>query len=305
MSDEPKVEAVRDHGEKSQWGRKHFFARDGGKRTLNAKKFVIGVGFLFLLLAVAQFVFNKEGNSRNFGESQIPLPATLSDKKIDIPPLGAKTPTPAVSALKNGKSNRAKRANDTPKWTGPQVIARPRDLSKLPPGVIATAELITGASNGPVRAELSDSIIVNGETLIDAGSVLVGQGSSGDDRLSVSFSQVVLRDGTVGNISAQACDSSDKIAGLKGSKIGTKAVNIAGSVGLGFVAGMSEGFQDTQGQFGATVRPPSMKNALLNGLSTTAAEQSRELMSDLKNAKPVIEVRQGTKICVIFDGRGN
>ena len=68
---------------------------------------------------------------------------------------------------------------------------------------------------------------------------------------------MVFKDGTVGDISAQACDQADKIVGLKGSKVGNKVVNIAGSIGLGFVGGMSEGLQDSEGQQGAVIRKSS------------------------------------------------
>jgi hypothetical protein len=153
-----------------------------------------------------------------------------------------------------------------------------------------------------VRAELTDSLIQSGETLLEEGAVLVGQGSSTEERLFVSFTQAVFRDGSIAKVEGQACDRSDKIVGLKGSKIGNKLLNIVGSIGLGFVGGFSEGLQETQGQQGVAVRTPSLKNALLNGTATTALEQSKALMSDLKDQKPIIEVQANEPICVIFGG---
>lgn len=130
----------------------------------------------------------------------------------------------------------------------------------------------------------------------------MGQGSSTEERLYVAFTQAVFRDGSLAAIEAQACDRADKIVGLKGSKLGSKLVNILGSIGLGFVGGFSEGLQETQGQQGVAVRTPSLKNALLNGTATTALEQSKNLMSDLKEQRPIIEVQANEPICVIFGG---
>jgi hypothetical protein len=97
-----------------------------------------------------------------------------------------------------------------------------------------------------------------------------------------------------------ACDASDKIVGLKGSKISGKALNIAGSIGLGFVGGMTDGLQETHGEQGVQVRPPTIGNALLNATSATALEQSKNLMSDLKDRTPIIEVPEASEFYVLF-----
>ena len=182
------------------------------------------------------------------------------------------------------------------------MISRPRDLGSIPPGSLFWAKLVTGASNGLVRAVVIRPLSVNGDTKISTGSTLVGTGSSTEDRLFIHFTQVVFKDGTMGNITGEACDKSDKIVGLKGSKLGNKAVNIAGSIGLGFVGGFSEGLQDSEGQQGVVIRRPTVRNALLNATAATALEQSKDLMSDLKNRVPIIEVPEGTELCVITGG---
>ena len=88
--------------------------------------------------------------------------------------------------------------------------------------------------------------------------------------------------------------------GLKGSKLGSKALSLAGSLGLGFLGGLSDGLQDSEGQQGVLVRQPSLKNALLNATATTALEESQQMMSDLKNNIPVIEVPSGTSFYLLF-----
>ena len=67
------------------------------------------------------------------------------------------------------------------------------------------------------------------DTFIEEGSTLLGMGSSTEERLFVSFGQVIFKDGTFGKIQAQACDKTDQIVGLKGSKVNGKALQLAGS----------------------------------------------------------------------------
>jgi type IV secretory pathway VirB10-like protein len=292
MIDEPRVEAVHDNNEKEQWGKRFFFTRDGRKSSLDTRKSIYLLAGVFGLFATIQLLDPRSAGS-DVSDSNISAPSPINaPASIDIASI-KDSPPPARSTKRSG----------TPiKYTGPKLVARPRELGNIPPGSMVNAVLASGASNGPVRAELSEALTVNGVTVIESGAVLVGEGTSSEERLFVVFKQVVFRDGTFGTIAAQACDASDRIAGLKGSKIGNKALNIAGSIGLGFVAGMSQGLQDTRGEGGAVVTKPSMKNALLNGTATAAMEQSQDLMSDLKNRKPIIEVSAGTPICVIFGG---
>jgi hypothetical protein len=291
LVNDAEVLAVSDNGEKEQWGSNPFFFKDGGKWTLKTKQVTITTGIVFAALMIPQLfvedpsVKTVERSKPTLNSDASPAIQSNSLEKYDPTERPAKVKGPRVVRL----------------FTAPQVVARPRNVA-IPPGAMVNAVLVSGASNGLVRAELTDSLIQSGETLLEEGAVLVGQGSSTEERLFVSFTQAVFRDGSIAKVEGQACDRSDKIVGLKGSKIGNKLLNIVGSIGLGFVGGFSEGLQETQGQQGVAVRTPSLKNALLNGTATTALEQSKALMSDLKDQKPIIEVQANEPICVIFGG---
>ncbi len=286
---EHSVEIQSDSGEKVQWGVNLLFFKDGGKLTVR-KKSLVTLAVLFVLLVSVVQTSDPNANVLPVGESSISAPSDLSTQKsFELAAANNET------ALSPKKSN-AKGV----KYTGPQLLMRPRELKLIPPGSMTKAQLLSGASNGLVRAEVKEALTVDGVTFIEEGSTLLGTGSSTDERLYVAFNQVIFKDGTFGQIQAQACDQSDKIVGLKGSKVGTKALNVSGSIGLGFIGGMAEGLQDTQGQQGVAVRPPTVRNALLNATATTAIQQSQDLMSDLKNRKPIIEVSAGTEVCIIF-----
>lgn len=185
------------------------------------------------------------------------------------------------------------------KLPGLQKIDR-RKAGQIPPGSLVKAVLITGASNGPVRAETTEALRIQGETLIPVGATLLGSGQSTEERLMVRFTQVVFKDGSFENIQAQAADAEDKTVGLRGSRVGKYAMKYATAIGLNFVGGMAEGLQDRQIVGQQVVTKPTAQNALLNGASKATLEMANETMTDLKNTAPIIQISAGQKIFVIF-----
>lgn len=173
---------------------------------------------------------------------------------------------------------------------------------EVPPGSEAKAVLLTGATNGLIKARLAEPVKVDGVSLIDAGVLLMGQGRSTSERLYIDFKKAVYRDGKSVTISAQAYDLSDSIVGLKGSLVGDVALKLAASSGLNFLSGMALGMQaPAYDQFGKPVRP-SVGDAALSGVSKAADDQAQTYMQDLKNRPPIIEVKSGTVFIVTFDG---
>lgn len=187
-------------------------------------------------------------------------------------------------------------------YSGPQVIYR--ELVGIPPGTLARAKLVTGASDGPVRAEILQDVIVNGERVIESGSQLLGNGNSTEERLFLRFEKLVKRDGAILTIGAQALDGIDQIAGIKGNRVGNEAMKLAAGIGLNFVGGMSDALQETEVKGGAVIKSNSAKNALLNGTTHAALDQAKDLITSFKEKAPRIEVEKGRKFQVIFDGRG-
>jgi hypothetical protein len=187
-------------------------------------------------------------------------------------------------------------------YSGLQVIQRP-NLGKIPPGTTVKAKFITGASNGPLKATLLESLTVNSEEVAPEGTTLVGIGSSGDDRLSVQFTKMVFKDGKSQNIQAQACDVSDQMVGVKGKKVSKYAVMLATGAALNVLGGIAEGLQENQVQNGVAVKKNNFNNAALNGVSKAALDQSQEILSDVRNKKSVIQVESGKEFLILFDGK--
>lgn len=198
------------------------------------------------------------------------------------------------------EQNKKGRQNVVVRLPGLQKIDR-RKAGQILPGSLVKAVLITGASNGPVRAEITEALRIQGETLIPAGATLLGSGQSTEERLMVRFTQVVFKDGSFENIQAQAADAEDKTVGLRGSRVGKYAMKYATAIGLNFVGGMAEGLQDREVVGQQVVTKPTAQNALLNGASKATLEMANETMTDLKNTAPIIQISAGQEIFVIFE----
>lgn len=296
MSEET-VTTSRDDGSRNQWATGFFYRMDGKKWTVKSKALL---GFLsgFFLFCLVAVLFSDSGNVEEVHVEPISATDSIASSpkyefsRLDLITEKEKT-TPTVSTTR--------RSVPKEKFVGLERRDRLVSLS-IPPGTLAKAKLTSGASNGPVRATLTDAVHVDGDDLLPAGALLVGTGSSTEDRLYIRFAQAVFSNGKAVKITAQACDGSDQTVGLKGSKVGGEAQKLAAGIGLNFAGGVSEGLQESEVQGGVEVKKPTMKNALLNGASTASLEYARQTMSELRSRQPVIEVPNGTEICVLFQG---
>lgn len=214
--------------------------------------------------------------------------------KIMIPPLIVALP---------------KQVEQTPAWAkqpaSPIQVLSFVNQKNIPPGAEAKAVLLTGATNGLIKARLIEPVKVDGLSLLDAGVLLLGQGHSTEERLYVKFTKAVFRDGKALPISAQAYEAGDSIVGLKGSRVGDIALKLAATSGLNFLAGMAAGLQEPAVYENGRPKRPSERDAALSGASKAASEQAQSMMEDIKNRPPIIEVKSGTVFIVTFDDGGN
>lgn len=288
MSEVETVEVVTDKGHKNRWGLKKFLYRqDGNKVTLDRKVLLPVVAGMFV---VSSFIAITREPVEQIGKAPIEFSGVAGQvQTLEIP----------ISNQSRGERDRVRGSQI--RTGGLQVTRRP-GLGKIPPGTMGRARLIGGASNGPASAVLLEPVMVNGESLVLAGTRLFGVGTSGTDRLNISFTKFIYQDGTVQEVRAQACDGADQTVGIRGSRVGKYATGFAAGAGLNFVAGMAEGLQETEVNGGVAYKKSNVKNALLNGTAAASLEQSKEIIEDWKEKKKIIEVKSGTEICLIFVG---
>ena len=295
MNDQAMVQLVSDHDSRGQFGRFLLYRnKKPKKRAVVIAAVVLFVVSLTILLVIGgpdvETVNNGGFEMPNINPSQptVNLPVYDRDK--------------ALIAEENAppRARRAGRIAAPEKLTGPQLMKRPRGI-KIPPGMMVKAQLLNGASNGLVKAKLLEPITVDGSEFLARALQHETDHLDGWNQLDDFFGQLVYYDGTVDPVQAEACDQSDQTPGLKGSKVGYYGLKLAAGIGLNFAGGMAEGLQDSEGMQGATIKPATTKNALLNGASKAALEQSRDTMSDLKSKQAIIEVPASTTIFILFD----
>ena len=175
-------------------------------------------------------------------------------------------------------------------------------VSEIPVGSEVRAVLVSGATDGIVKAKLIAPLIIDGEPILPERAVLFGKGKSGDERLFLEFQKVILPDGQAYPIRAQAFDVSDKILGLKGDVVGTRTKKMAAAMGFGFLGGVASGLQSTSGSsmYGYN-QVPSARDAALAGASKAALTQSQAYMDEMRQSPNIIEVKTGSELVVIFD----
>lgn len=172
--------------------------------------------------------------------------------------------------------------------------------NNVPIGSELNAVLVSGATDGLVKAKLSKPLIQDGEVILQSGTNLLGRGRSGDERLFVEFTKAISPTGETIAFRAQAFDESDRIQGLKGAVVGRRTKKMAGAVAFGMMGGLAEGFKDSGGSI-YLPRRPSARDAALNGASRAALDQSKAYLDEMKNSSNIIEVRSGQEILVIVD----
>ena len=163
LNDEPQVVAVQDDGENEQWGRNRIFFRDGGKWTLKSRTVGIAAAIVFTALILPQFFMEDK-----YASVVVAAKATLSAD----PSTQASTSTLEKYNSNEKATKTGGRSGKSVKYTPPQLVGRPRNVL-IPPGAMAEARLVSGASNGLIRAELTETLSQSGESLLEEGTVLV------------------------------------------------------------------------------------------------------------------------------------
>ena len=157
MTEEAQVSIQADSGTKNQWAKGFFYRQDGRKRIVIPKRLLMVGGVAFAILGVAIVIQGTpEPVTNDRRTSGIAAPESISTQAVTNIPAVVRPDTDvapkaatAAAVKADGKSVERKK-----KFGGPQLVSRPRS-GKIPPGSFLKATLLTGASNGPVRAEVT------------------------------------------------------------------------------------------------------------------------------------------------------
>lgn len=287
LNEQAEVKVEKDDGLQKRWAQGVFYRREGNKLRIKSD-LLKGLFIGSTVIVVIVFLFAPAPKTRE-QDTSIDTPSSISSYNEEI----------IVESYSDIKDNEKKKPKKKQYKIEPLKIVSRSLESSIPLGLSAIAKLLTGGTNGPVKAKLLEDVELNGEVYIKEGSTLWGQGSSTDERLIVTFVKYVDSDGKSHKIKANAYDYSDQILGLKGSVIGRTSKKILAGAGLG-VAGALQTMQQAENMGGVAVVKPNLKNALLNGASSATLGIAEQELEELKNKQTIIEVPKGTEIVVVF-----
>lgn len=173
--------------------------------------------------------------------------------------------------------------------------------SSLPAGELVYGKLlnrlVVGTEDSPALAVVQVSKIgwLRGLRLMGKA-----RQSSTPGRINLDFERVLLKTGRAVPLQAVGMDESGAL-GLSADVFSGKALLVAGSMVGSFLSGYASGHQtNNTNAFGFSQASPTGRNSLLQGVAQTAADQSKRLIDEATEEKPVLVVSPGAAISILI-----
>jgi hypothetical protein len=193
--------------------------------------------------------------------------------------------------------------------------AEKEEASKLPLlQVYSQAAALRAPAGKLLFAKLHTRVVVSSESAPVVGLLDGGQGlfsalrvlgkarpSSTPGRLQIEWDRVVTRGGRTIAVHAVALDPEGAL-GLTAQVFSNKALAVTGALASSFISGLVASQQSmAPGALGFSETPPTGRNALLQGTAQTAADQSKRLLDEATQEKPVLIVEPGTAVTLYLE----
>lgn len=155
--------------------------------------------------------------------------------------------------------------------------------------------LVVGADGSPVIVEFDPA-----QGWLSGLRMLGSARQSGvPGRISLDFKQLLFLDGRNISVSATAMDRFGAY-GLEGQIFSQRALAIGGSIASSFVSGVAAAGQtQSSNAFGFSQTQVTGRNAILQGVAQTAADQSKRLIEESTQDKPYLVVEAGTEVTIL------
>lgn len=288
----------------------YFTSVSGGKTIVLLKRAGIVFGGSLLFMAVIMAWFGPKEDKTFFVQSNQPQKSDEKSEIKNIPLQGE-----VVTLLDNG---RKKMINDQKvealkkqqrivvKYSAPQLVGvkgnSPKAIQSGAKLVGFLLNSIDTRSQSTVRVRISQGGEMSGVE-IERGSILSGQFSypGSGDKLFLNFMMLETPDGEPKKVQAQALDSGTFTVGITGEEHSEKGTKVAASLGLSMFSGMADVLTEKESlgpaQNGVQAKS-TMKNALLQGLSRSAQDQTGRMASDIGSAKDYLTVPVGQEMII-------
>lgn len=157
--------------------------------------------------------------------------------------------------------------------------------------------IVLSSEASPLVATLSD-----GQGVFSNLRILgKARASSTSGRVQIEFDRLVLRSGRSIPIKGMALDPAGAL-GLEAEVFSSKALAIVGAIGSSFISGVAASQQTlTPNAFGFQQPQVSGRNAILQGVAQTSADQAKRLIDESTQEKPVLVVEGETPLTLYLD----
>ena len=296
------------------WGRfKAYFLEDNGsgKKSLHVKRASIAGGGTVLLLAGLGAVFSPAEDRTFYNQSSNP-----PKEDVELSEAGSNNFESELGGLFAGGSKQLaeqrrmeaarKRGAVTIKYFAPQIIGT---ATKGPKAIKMGAKLLGFLLTSIDTREPSlVSVLLPRGGVSDSGveipkdSILIGNfGYSGEgSKVALQFARLDTPDGDSIKVSAVALDAADYTAGVRGKVFSDNTVKLVSNLGLTMAASMTDVLTEREAlsSFGYAEAKPTMKNALLQGISGAAKEQAGRTSEEINSKQDYVVIPRGKEVII-------
>lgn|GEM_PF-5405779 len=291
----------------------YFVVKDGGKNLLILKRVGISSGGLFMVVAGFATWISGGSEDRTFYNSQ----SGSLVSKDGASPTGSEAMTAKeVQRLLNSGSQQlaeqkrretlGRKRVASVKYYASQLVGQ---NSKAPKAIQTGARLlgflitsIDTREPSLVSVVLPHGGVSDSGVEIPKGAVLMGSFSyrGGGNKVAISFSRMDTPDGDRVSIAAVGLDVADYTAGVRGEIHSDESLKVASSLGLSMAASMTDVLTEREslGSFGSAEAKPTMSNALLQGVSNVAKEQSGRISDQINGTEDYVFIPKGKEVIV-------
>lgn len=124
--------------------------------------------------------------------------------------------------------------------------------------------------------------------------------SSAEGRVTLELNRLALKNGKIIPILGVGLDQSGAY-GIESEIFSGKAIAVGGAMASSFISGFaaSQQSQNVNG-LGFSTTQPNGRNALLQGVAQTAADQAKRLIEDSSKEKPILLIDSSTQIAILI-----
>lgn len=279
---------------------------DGGKKVINKARATVAVLVMFFIGIGGQLIpslLKSDLPQGGITRSDTPL---LKDENA-----GQRTATdsrPSIGGVADQAPQKRTRvaAGKPIRYKARQVIGPDASQDKIPPGANFVGKLLTSIDTRSPR-QVSVMLPYGGSHRSGGGSlppetILMGQLSyqGQGERVFMVFNRAILPDGQELAIRAQALSSKDYRAGVIGDYHSNKGDQMAASLGLSMVSGISQIMVEKEGlgqSYEATPKA-TLKNGFYNGLAKVTETEATNQATRLAQTPSYVTIDSGSDVII-------